>query len=375
MKKLQFVFFFLIIFANYLYSEKNYLMVEYNGQNVKERIQLEEYEGIYYFNLQELNKTFNASIREDFSDNRLYVEMYKKQYIFLLNSSYFMFDNLSYNMIFSSFIDGERIYLPLEFLKGTLPLIDSKNFAYSAQNGILQATMPVDNRIRTIVIDPGHGGRDPGAIGFSKRNYEKDIVLSVALKLKEILESRTQINVLLTRNSDIFMPLQERTQFANTNNADLFVSLHCNASPRSSAHGIEVFFLSAARTDEARAVELLENSVVEIYEGQEALKHYDDLSFILMDMAQTEQLRESSYLAIKMQANLINRTNAYDRGVKQAGFYVLRGAFMPSVLVELGFLSNQQEERRLASEAYQKTLAQALFDGLMEYVKRYETIN
>jgi len=328
--------------------------VHYNNLTDTDFIALTEIESRPYFNILELNKTLNA-------------------FITLLDSSYVIFNSDIYSFFFETIVHEGKTYLPLTFLQYALPAMFPEKINFDHDVESLQVESPVDNSFRTVVIDPGHGGKDPGALGFSKGVYEKDVVLSVSKKVKKLVEENLDVQVLLTRDEDVFVPLQQRTAFANRNNANLFISLHCNAAPNRRAEGIEVFFLSAARSDEARAVELMENSVVEKYEGGvEAVKRYDDLTFILMDMAQAEQLRESSYLAIKLQANLVKKTSAQDRGVKQAGFYVLRGAFMPSALVELGFISNQQEERKLVRASHQQLLAEAIYEGIKSYIYNYE---
>jgi N-acetylmuramoyl-L-alanine amidase len=347
--------------------------VHYNNLTDTDFIALTEIESRPYFNILELNKTLNAFITEDLIDRRIFVDLYDQRMIFLLDSSYVIFNSDIYSFFFETIVHEGKTYLPLTFLQYALPAMFPEKINFDHDVESLQVESPVDNSFRTVVIDPGHGGKDPGALGFSKGVYEKDVVLSVSKKVKKLVEENLDVQVLLTRDEDVFVPLQQRTAFANRNNANLFISLHCNAAPNRRAEGIEVFFLSAARSDEARAVELMENSVVEKYEGGvEAVKRYDDLTFILMDMAQAEQLRESSYLAIKLQANLVKKTSAQDRGVKQAGFYVLRGAFMPSALVELGFISNQQEERKLVRASHQQLLAEAIYEGIKSYIYNYE---
>ena len=347
--------------------------IHYNNLPDIDFIGLAEIDSRLYFNILELNKTLNAFISEDVVDRRLSVDLYGQRLIFLLESSYVIFNSDVYNFFYDIVKHEGRMYIPLTFLEYVLPAIFPGKVSYNVEVKSLQVESPIDNSFRRVVIDPGHGGRDPGAVGVSGRIYEKDIVLAVSKKVKELVERNLEVEVILTREDDSFVPLQQRTAYANRHDANLFISLHCNAAPNRRAEGIEVFFLSAARTDEARAVELMENSVVEKYEGGvEAVKRYDDLTFILMDMAQAEQLRESSYLAIKLQANLVQRTGAVDRGVKQAGFYVLRGAFMPSVLIELGFLSNPQEERKLSQATYQRQLAEAIYEGIKGYIYNYE---
>lgn len=348
------------------------ITVEYSDGQGSEYINLINIDGISFFNVNELNKVFNAFIRTDIIDGRLFVDLYDQRLVFLLDTSYMIYESDIYSFIHSiRYLDG-KYYLPAVFLRRVMPRLMSDKVSYDSQRSLLTAQPAEDTSFRTIVIDPGHGGRDPGALSVSGRITEKEVVLAVSRMAKEIIEENLDIEVLLTRDDDRFIPLRDRTAFANDNNANIFISVHANAAPRRSARGVEVYFLSAARTDEARAVEIMENSVVAKYEGEDAVQKYDDLTFILMDMAQAEQLRESSYLAIKLQANLVAKTGAADRGVRQAGFYVLRGAYMPSVLVELGFLSNTTEERKLRDPSYQRKLAEALYEGVKSYMYNYE---
>lgn len=225
-----------------------------------------------------------------------------------------------------------------------------------------------------VVIDPGHGGRDPGAVG-SSGTYEKDRTLEVALLVRDILNVRCpDLKVVMTRTTDDYRSLAERTRMANANKADLFVSIHCNAATSSSAQGFETFFLSRARNDDSRAVELLENSVIEFddeYQPGVAGYHDSPLAFLLADMAQNIYLERSSSFAVEIQKSMERRFPANaSRGVKQAGFYVLRGALMPSVLVELAFISNPFEERLLQSLDFRLASAEAIVDAILAFTEQ-----
>ncbi len=214
-----------------------------------------------------------------------------------------------------------------------------------------------------IVIDPGHGGKDPGAIG-KWGIKEKDITLSVSKKIADILRKEYGFKVILTRDDDRFVSLKERAEIAKRYNAKLFVSIHCNYSESENVFGPETYFLSAARTDEERAVETLENSVIK-YEVEQD----DILKSIVSDILQNAYLRESQKLAFFIHKK-ISKNNS-DRGIKQAGFYVLRGVYAPSVLVELGFISNPDEAKRLKDEIYQSELAKYIAEGIKTYVDWY----
>jgi N-acetylmuramoyl-L-alanine amidase len=217
--------------------------------------------------------------------------------------------------------------------------------------------------VRTIVVDPGHGGENVGAKG-TEGTLEKDIVLAIARKLRAELVNARGLQVFLTRDRDEDVGLDERTAIANNYKADLFVSIHANASRARGAKGSEVYFLSyQASDDESRWVAQMEGAA----EPLTAAPPGSDLALILWDMAQAEHLEESSALASRIQEELAGVTGSEGRGVKQAPFRVLVGATMPAVLVEVAFISNPDEEKQLASDAYQSRIAAALARGIERF--------
>ncbi len=214
-----------------------------------------------------------------------------------------------------------------------------------------------------VVLDPGHGGKDPGAVANGLR--EKDITLSVARKVRHILEKEYGLRVVMTRDDDRFISLARRSEIAKENRTLVFVSIHCNYSRNRKARGPETYFLSTARTSHERAVELLENSVIKYeMEGQK-----DDIEYIVSDMLQNAFMKESQKLALSVHRHLARGRS--DRGVRQAGFYVLRKIYAPSILVELGYLSNKKEARLLSSKTYQWELARRIARGISEYLQEY----
>lgn len=339
-------------------------------------VRVTDMNGAPYFQAEELNRVFGAGVTDDPLDHRLRVNMYGQQFIFLLDSAYVNRGGDRYNCTLPVLRQSDRYYLPQTFLTTILPLALGDKVRYDAADNELRAAIPVDNTIHTIIIDPGHGGKDPGALGRSKGVFEKDVVLDVALELKAALNRELpDVEVILTREDDTFVPLSERSKLANTHGGDLFISLHCNAHRDRKANGVEVYFLSTAKTTDERAVEALENSVVYNYEGGEAaVQRYDDLSFILMDMAQTEQLQESSELAYKLLANLVSMSGLHNRGVRQANLYVLRVSYMPAVLVELGFISNSTDEKSLRNKETQRKLVTALAEGVKSFKFKYDQV-
>lgn len=224
--------------------------------------------------------------------------------------------------------------------------------------------------IRTIVIDPGHGGRDAGAVG-PRGLKEKDVVLDISLRLRQLIQERLGIRVVMTRTEDVFVPLEERTAIANRAKADFFISIHVNAADRSRAQGFETYYLSRQPSDStARASAIRENLSVNL-EGLQP-KEQNSLKAILWDMANTLYIKESSELAEMLLDELDEILQVENRGVKSAPFFVLMGAAMPAVLAEVAFISNPFEERKLRGESYRDRVADALFTGVKRFKVRYE---
>jgi len=225
--------------------------------------------------------------------------------------------------------------------------------------------------LRVIVLDAGHGGHDPGAIG-PRGLQEKDVVLDVTRRLARMLEAGLGVKVALTRTGDYFVPLRERAAFANSHRTDLFVSIHANAHRVSESEGVETYFLSSEASDnEARQVAALENGVIQL-ESPSSRGRPDILKTILWDLAQSEFQEESSRLAETVQDSMTLSLGIPNRGVKQAGFYVLGGVAMPAILVEIGFVTNKKEEQRLQDSEYREQVARAIYAGLAEYKRRYD---
>jgi N-acetylmuramoyl-L-alanine amidase len=220
-----------------------------------------------------------------------------------------------------------------------------------------------------VVLDPGHGGDDTGAKGPSGL-MEKDVVLDVARRLKaRLLSELPDARVILTRDGDRNVSLDERTAIANHNHADLFVSVHANASRRGTARGAETYFLSYQATDDdARAIAAIENNTLGLEEG---VKANSSLEMILWDLAQSAYLKQSSSLAEIIQQNLNDALDINNRGIKQAPFRVLMGATMPAVLLEVAFISNPDEERRLRDPAFKERLTGAVYDSIQRYHDRF----
>jgi N-acetylmuramoyl-L-alanine amidase len=232
---------------------------------------------------------------------------------------------------------------------------------------------------RMVVIDAGHGGPDNGMIGpigTPAWFVEKDITLSVAQKLATVLRARG-VDVMMTRTTDTLIALADRGKIANSNHGDVFISIHVNAPGYNTAaaareRGFETYFLAEAKTEDERRVQDMENESVKFETGANAPKG-DPLSFIITDMAQNEHLRESSDLAQTIQNGLIDVHPGPNRGVQQANFAVLRGSYMPAVLVEIGFGSNQSEATFLSDQDNQRALARNIAESVVAYLAHYQS--
>lgn len=229
-----------------------------------------------------------------------------------------------------------------------------------------------DNRIDVIVIDPGHGGEDLGAVGPRDTN-EKDIVLSISKYLFDLLREDVRFEPLMTRQDDIFISLSERTSLANSVGGDMFVSIHANASENKKARGLITFFLADAKTDQARAAATLENSSIRFENVEDQRQYLTDLDFTLRDMIQTEFQRESADLADIIQKEVSKATKIKSLGIDQAGFFVLDKAYMPAVLVETAFISNRDDEKILRDKSFQKKCARAIYDSIVAFKEKYES--
>lgn len=239
---------------------------------------------------------------------------------------------------------------------------------------IISGSITEKFKIKTIIIDPGHGGKDPGA---SRQGIlEKDVVLEMAKRLALLLINNIKdVKVLLTRDGDYFVPLRERTGFANYKKGDLFISIHANAAFSSYATGFEVYYLSpdASASDErARAMAAIENKVLDLKEEKVHTQEIDYTQLILGGLAQQEFIDESIELAGIIQHTVCERLRLEDRGIKSAFFWVIKDAMMPAVLIETGFISNPYEAEKLNTQTFKDEMAQAICDGIIEYKTLYE---
>lgn len=254
-------------------------------------------------------------------------------------------------------------------------VLDLKGRRPSDGSPLPGAARPRDASQKVIVIDPGHGGSELGAVGPSGL-AEKEVALDLARRLKQELQQDGDISVVLTRDEDVRLDLDDRTATANHNRADLFLSIHLNGSGRKNAAGAETYYLSSDATDnEARTLAALENKNFGATSGAlDGVGSIEGLDLVLWDLAQNQYLAESSALAERVQEHLNTLTGTRDRGVRQAQFRVLMGATMPAILVEVGFISNAEEETRFRGLSYRRQVVQAISNAVREFLGDLEKL-
>lgn len=238
----------------------------------------------------------------------------------------------------------------------------------------------LNSKVKIIVIDAGHGGHDPGCNG--EGSHEKDVTLAVALKLGKMLEdSLKDVKVVFTRKTDVFVELWERSNIANKNNADLFISIHCNANNATTANGTETYVMGLHKTESNLAVSKRENEAVLFEENYKDNKNYEGfdpnspIGHIIFSMIQNAYLEQSLFLASSIEEEFVANGQMKSRGVKQAGFLVLWKTAMPSVLVETGFLTNSEDRKSLISVSGQDKIAYSLFKAVKRYKQNIERTN
>ena len=284
---------------------------------------------------------------------------------------------LSSNVIKSNnnyYVPAESFFSIVNNLSNTVSItLNTNEINFSKLTEISKKTIKVDLRsekekweFKTIVIDAGHGGKDPGAVGY-RGTKEKDIALDVAKRLEKKLAKNMKVKIVMTRDEDIFLRLSERTKIANESNGSLFISIHTNAAEDRRASGFETFLIGQNKNEAAVRVAARENAVLEL-EGSTGKKLTDE-DLIKATIAQSAFASKSEQFASLVQKEIKKRVQSKDRGVKQAGFYVLMGASMPNVLVELGFISNPSEEKKLRSPQYRDQLATAIYRAVEQYQK------
>ena len=302
------------------------------------------------------------------SGSFLRVRLGARELVLEAGSPFFVYDGRSFQLANEPYLWGGSFWVPVEFVTAWMPAYVDGAAQAAAVIADAKARRVDPAQPWRVVIDAGHGGRDPGTIGNGTR--EKDVVLAIARALRDELEEEEMIRPTLTRDSDVYVPHDERSAFAVEQGGDLFVSIHANSVPSaSSARGFETYFLGPARSEEAREVALRENRTPDV--GDAPAGAVDDRLFILTGLDRTENIAESRRFAGFVQNSLreARGRGVPDRGVKQGPWWVLLGALarMPSVIIEVGFVSNRDEAAYLSSGSGQREVARAIARAVTAY--------
>jgi N-acetylmuramoyl-L-alanine amidase len=300
---------------------------------------------------------YNSAYHLDNITKKAVLSKDKKEARMMAGSSIALLDDTRHNMGRDARFYNGSLFIPQAFVQKSLAPFFKEEGEILFSSVRITADMPIKN----IIIDPGHGGKDPGAIGRGGLR-EKDVVLNIAKRLKKVLNA-SGINVILTRSSDSFVSLAQRSKIANVKAADLFISLHANAAHSRWVSGVEVFYLSEAVDDNKRSVKAAKNYDLSVNEGYSG----KDTEVILWDLLHTDGRVASSSLAKLISRALSKNLSQKNRGRKPARFYVLKETNIPAILVEVGFISNAREEKRLRDNSYCNKIALAISEGVITY--------
>jgi N-acetylmuramoyl-L-alanine amidase len=264
-------------------------------------------------------------------------------------------------------VKGRMVHLSSPVTRNRNMIVVPADFKNKVVDELVREISHAIQKFKTVVVDAGHGGKDPGAIGVSG-SYEKTVVLDIARRLKRRLEEKG-VQVIMTRDSDEFISLQERTEIASRANADVFVSIHANASPARSARGMEIYYLRYLKASEKEDPQIQVNRR-HLFRSMEMSKDSSVLEDIVFDMLYDYKQAESRHLADYVAQNVSRTVRVEDRGSKSSGFFVLRNTLVPAILVETGFLSNRQDEEQLLDSRYRQDLADALAETILRYARK-----
>ena len=355
-----------------------------NGSSGQPAVPTTTYEGHPYVSIRDLASSLSASIVYVPTKDKVILRRSNgPDLVFTLMSSVYLIGQVQFRTPYPTRVESGLLHASSEVLRelGLKPgpnTVSSPPTEPAFQPRTIAApsgkTLEERWAIRKVAIDPGHGGRDPGAVG-PRRTYEKTITLAIAQRLGARLRKELGVEVVLTRTDDTFVGLSRRAKLARDAEADLFVSLHCNAGRRRAAGGIEVYFLSEAKTAAAAEVAELENAAIAFEADLPDRESQTTLRGIALEILSSQFLKESQDLAASIRGRMAKRFDKMDdRGVKQANFHVMRGTMgaMPSVLLEMGFISNPEEEKLLKTDRFQKNMADAIFEGIRDFKQENE---
>ena len=338
------------------------------------------YKYIHYEDKAKVVILFN-DYKMTFSANSSFVQV-DQQTVHLLNNmiikddNFYLpansFNNLSkyYSIPMVSYNKQKNTFLIIPFVKDNIVIKDEKQDTIIYDHYSNNALNTKKWSINTIVIDAGHGGKDPGAIGYHNIK-EKNIVLDIANKVGNFIKKNSpDVNVIYTRQDDIFLGLKDRTNIANKNKGQIFISIHANSSSAKSARGFEIYLLQPNSIEDAIDVAIRENASIAFEDDQEQYKIENQ---IIAGLSQLSFLKESEKLAIFIQNGIKKELpKTRNRGIKQAGFHVLVGASMPNLLIEVGFLTNKSEAQLLNKSSYRKQMARGIYNGIDAYIEYYQ---
>ena len=353
-------------------------------------IELFIFEDIAYLSLEEFCESQELTYNMYFDKSKIEFTYKNQKITFSNNSSFVKIDNKIYHMVKNILLVDNKFYAPLNSFIQLYRQFENKNFIVDYNSKIIsikhtpiitqieevdqELLNTINNeenwKITTVVIDPGHGGKDPGAIGYHNIK-EKHIVLDIAKELGSFLNREMpELNVIYTRTDDTFLGLKNRTSFANKNQGHMFLSIHANASTAKTARGFEIFLLQPNSVDKAIDVAVRENASIFFEENPEQYEQNQMIASVSENM----YLQESEKLAVAIQSAVkkeLPKTRM--RGIKQAGFYVLVGAAMPKVLIEAGFITNKSEAKLLNKSSYRSEMAYGIFKGVQTYINSHNS--
>lgn len=325
------------------------------------------FDGVQYLPLIRLCNIYGLSWKWDPFIKTATIEKKGKRIILMDGSDRILVNGNEKRLDRPVLMNGGIVFVPASFVRNNLRgIVEVPSFEKLPEVGV-----PKKFAIKTVTIDPGHGGKDPGATGRRLKLKEKHLTLAISKRLKNILEDEG-LKIIMTRDDDTFVSLPRRVNIANKNGANLFISIHVNASRSRSLSGFECYYLSDAADDNARAIEAFENATLKTDE-KTILEHSKGLDKTLWDMTLSENRVESIGLASHICGSVGDSIAMRNRGVRSARFYVLKGTRMPAVLVEVAYLSNKDEEMKLKDKSFLDDVTYAIAKGVLAYKKEYES--
>ncbi|MAQ72421.1 MAG: hypothetical protein CMG20_02495 [Candidatus Marinimicrobia bacterium] len=337
----------------------------------------------YYLSVNDFGKIIGSGSFVNHKTEKIVIYIDNLKIKLSSNIAFIVIDDKTYQMGSKLIKSNDEYYVPIDDFFKILSIHGSNNhsidyttmsIALNSKIKKVEKSVPTVDltkeknkwEFNTIIIDPGHGGKDPGSIGY-RGTKEKDITLDVAKRLAKKIQKNLRVKTILTRDEDVWMRIQDRTRLANDKNGRLFISIHANSVEDRRASGFETYMIGTNKNAAAVRIAARENAVLDL-EGANSTKLTDE-DLITATMAQSGFAKQSEQFAALVQEEMDKRLQSKNRGVKQAGFYVLMGASMPNVLIELGFISNPNEEKKLNSSSYRDMLATSIYYAILKYQK------